>query len=144
MDGTITDLYGVNGWLDMLRSENATPYEQAQPLDDMARICELCELLQDRGYRIGVISWLSKEATKEYKKAVTKAKREWLERYLSIKLDEAHFVQYGTRKDYVAKDKQGILFDDDEKVREFWRGISVNPKEKNISEILESILENTF
>ena len=35
MDGTIADLYGVEGWLDMLRGEDATPYAIANPLYDM-------------------------------------------------------------------------------------------------------------
>ena len=29
MDGTIADLYGVNGWLEMLNAENPKPYEIA-------------------------------------------------------------------------------------------------------------------
>ena len=32
MDGTIADLYGVNGWLEMLREENARPYGIANPM----------------------------------------------------------------------------------------------------------------
>ena len=35
MDGTIADLYGINGWLDMLLEENARPYEIAKPLLNM-------------------------------------------------------------------------------------------------------------
>ena len=27
MDGTIADLYGVSGWLEMLRAENPKPYK---------------------------------------------------------------------------------------------------------------------
>ena len=35
MDGTLADTYGVNGWLQMLRAEDPTPYEKATPLYDM-------------------------------------------------------------------------------------------------------------
>ena len=35
MDGTIADLYGVDGWLKDLRAENPRPYEVAKPLYDM-------------------------------------------------------------------------------------------------------------
>ena len=28
MDGTIADFYGVDGWLDYLKAENTTPYEE--------------------------------------------------------------------------------------------------------------------
>ena len=41
MDGTIADLYGVNGWLEMLRNEDALPYEIAKPLYDMDIMREL-------------------------------------------------------------------------------------------------------
>ena len=64
------------------------------------------------------------------------AKKEWLVKNLPIIFDELHFVQYGKRKDYVVKDKNGIIFDDDKTVREKWRGISYNPQEQNIIDIL--------
>ena len=32
MDGTIADLYGVDGWLDDLINKSARPYEVAKPL----------------------------------------------------------------------------------------------------------------
>ena len=31
MDGTIADLYGVNGWLEYLQAENPWPYLAARP-----------------------------------------------------------------------------------------------------------------
>ena len=34
MDGTIADLYGVENWLNDLRTERTTPYEIATPLCD--------------------------------------------------------------------------------------------------------------
>ena len=58
-----------------------------------------------------------------------------------IKFDEMHFVKYGTRKDYIANDKNGIIFDDDERVRENWKGIAINPNTEDIIEILEKIKE---
>ena len=57
--------------------------------------------------------------------------------------DEMHIVKYGTRKDYVAKDKNGILFDDSEEVRKNWRGIPVNPNTENIIEFLKMVKELT-
>lgn len=35
LDGTLADLYGVDNWLGKLRSEDATPYEDATPLVNM-------------------------------------------------------------------------------------------------------------
>ena len=36
MDGTIADLYGVDGWLDNLINEDTRPYDIAKPLVNMA------------------------------------------------------------------------------------------------------------
>lgn len=140
MDGTIADLYGVAEWLPRLRAEDATPYTDAAPMVDVAEFQLQLAILQNRGYKLGIISWLSKNSSKSYKKAVTKAKKEWLtETFPEITFDEMHFVQYGTRKDYVAKDKHGIIFDDDERVREKWRGETVNPNTEDIIEKLKLI-----
>lgn len=84
MDGTIADLYGVENWLPMLRAEDATPYRIAKPLVNITRFNVLCGLLRRQGYEIGVISWLSKESSKEYKKAVRAAKREWLKNIFQL------------------------------------------------------------
>ena len=35
MDGTIANLYGVEGWLDDLENFRTRPYEQAKPLVNM-------------------------------------------------------------------------------------------------------------
>jgi hypothetical protein len=139
MDGTIADLYSVENWLSRLRDEDATPYLEARPMCDMAILSELLMEAKVQGYGIGIITWLSKDATKAYKKAIRQAKKQWLNNYLGVKLDEAHFIQYGTRKDYVAKDKKGILFDDDERVRILWKGKAYNPTEQNIIEVLQEI-----
>lgn len=142
MDGTIANLYGVTDWLPKLRAEDASPYAEAEPLTDMENLQLLLAILQNRGYKIGIISWLSKNSTKSYDKIVRKTKIEWLRAMLpKIQFDEMHIVKYGTRKDYVAKDKNGIIFDDDERVREKWRGESFNPNTDDIIEILKTIKE---
>lgn len=144
MDGTIANLYGVNNWLPKLRAEDASPYEEATPLIDMENLQLLLAILQNRGYKIGIISWLAKNSSKVYDKDVRKAKIEWLRAMLpEIHFDEMHIVKYGTRKDYVAKDKNGIIFDDDERVRAKWKGESFNPNIEDIIEILKTIKEMT-
>ena len=140
MDGTIADLYGVDNWLPRLRNEDATPYAEAHPLCNMDTLCKLLTEAKAMGYMIGIITWLSKEATKKYKRAVTQAKKEWIKKHIAIEIDEMHFIQYGTRKDYVAKDKEGIIFDDDNRVRAKWRGQAYNPMEHGIIEILRKIV----
>lgn len=142
MDGTIANLYGVENWLPKLRAEDASPYVEATPLTDMENLQLLLSILQNRGYKIGIISWLAKNSSKSYDKNVRKAKIEWLRAMLpEIHFDEMHIVKYGTRKDYVAKDKKGIIFDDDERVRAKWRGESFNPNTEDIIEILKTIKE---
>ena len=141
MDGTIADLYGVENWLPRLCDEDATPYLEARPMCNMIILSELLIEAKSQGYGIGIITWLSKDATKAYKKAIKQAKKQWLNNYLGVELDEAHFVQYGTRKDYVAKDKKGIIFDDDKRVRMWWKGEAYNPTEQNIIEVLQGIVK---
>ena len=38
MDGTIADLYAVNGWLEQLRAYNPNPYKVAEPMWDMVEL----------------------------------------------------------------------------------------------------------
>ena len=38
MDGTIASLYSVDGWLDYLIAEDATPYAVAEPYGDSKAI----------------------------------------------------------------------------------------------------------
>lgn len=143
MDGTIADLYGVENWLPMLRVEDATPYRIAKPLVNITRFNVLCGLLRRQGYEIGVISWLSKESSKEYKKAVRAAKREWLKKYFPACGNEIHLVQYGTPKHSIVKAKGAILFDDEYKNGVSWErngGEWINPTEKRIEKVLQSMV----
>lgn len=140
MDGTIANLYGVENWLEKLRAEDASPYMEAEPMVDMGELSRLLQKAVEMGYQLGVISWLSKEASKAYKQAIREAKLNWLKEHLEVELNEIHLVQYGTRKDYIAKDKEGILFDDDERVRKNWRGFAINPEETDILNFLKFIV----
>lgn len=138
MDGTIADLYAVEGWLDMLRAYDPTPYEMAKPLVRLAALARLLNRLQREGYTIGIISWLSKEPTPSYDKAVTNAKLEWLENHIpSVAWDEINIVPHGTPKHEVVANPYGILFDDEQKNRDEWVGTAYNVN--NIIEILKSL-----
>lgn len=132
MDGTIADLYGVDGWLEMLLASKPTPYEIARPLVNMARLARALNKAQRLGAEIGVISWLAKGSTPEYDKAVTYAKLKWLARHLpSVKWNEIKIVAYGTPKQTLGN---GILFDDEEKNRIEWGNEAYEPEK--IFEIL--------
>ena len=126
MDGTLANLYGVKNWLPMLLKSDPTPYKVAEPLLDMDELRARLEVLKARGYKIGIVSWLSKDGTTEYGKAVRTAKREWLDENLGIEFDELHFVKYGTPKSRVVNDKNGILFDDELPNRIAWKGTAYN------------------
>ena len=66
MDGTFVDLYGVDGWLNDLLTECARPYLEARPLLHLATFARLLHKAQAKGYKIGVVSWLAKNATAEF------------------------------------------------------------------------------
>ena len=123
MDGTIADLYGVEGWLDMLIAKDALPYEIAKPLIRLSALERILNRLQKQGYKIGIISWLAKNSTAEYDKAVAEAKEKWLKNHLaSVVFDEINIVEYGTPKENFAKSENDILFDDEKRNRDTWTG----------------------
>ena len=138
MDGTIADLYGVENWLDYLINEDATPYAEAKDLNNMEELARELNRLASKGYKVGIVTWLSKGATREYDKAVRQAKREWLKAHLpTVRLDEIHMVKYGTPKSRVVKDREGMLFDDEANNRKEWKGQAFDVQ--NILEILRGM-----
>lgn len=142
MDGTIADLYGVNGWLKCLRSGDESPYKQAQPLYDMAVLTGVLNLLKACGWKIIITSWLSKDSTKEYNKKVRSAKKEWLAKY-DFPYDEIHLVKYGTTKADCTRKKGGyqILVDDNGKVRNGWHlGDTINANENIMKDLISLLL----
>ena len=130
MDGTIADLYGVENWLNYLIASDALPYEIAKPLIRLNSFARILNRLQKQGYKIGIISWLSKNSNTSYDEKVTEAKKEWLKKHLaSVNFDEIHIVEYGTPKQTFAKTKNDILFDDEKKNRDAWTGKSFDVNE---------------
>lgn len=121
MDGTIADLYGVDGWLEYLRNEDTTPYDCAIPLIDVPYFNMLLTQLKNLGYTLGIISWSAKNGTKEYNKAVRASKLKWIKKYFGNIFDEFHVVKYGTPKHQVANIKDSIIVDDDYRVRNAWK-----------------------
>ena len=138
MDGTIADLYGVNGWLEMLINKDATPYVKAETLVNMNSLARVLNKLQKNGYEIGIISWLAKNSTADYDEKVTEAKKKWLAKHLkSVHFDFVKIVNYGTDKNIVLTGKTDILFDDETKNRENWGGVAYDVN--NIIEILKGL-----
>lgn len=141
MDGTIADLYGVNGWLEMLRAYDATPYKVAKPLYDMGELKIILEMLKLQGWKVVVTTWLSKGSTADYDKAVREAKIDWLKKY-NFPYDEIHLVKYGTTKANCTRKIGGyqVLVDDNKKVRDGWTLGKTIDANKNITNDLLVLL----
>lgn len=138
MDGTIANLYGVENWLDYLIAKSTFPYENAQPLLRFSALARRLNTLQKKGYQIAIISWLSKDSDTNYDNAVTQAKIKWLAKHLpSVHWDKLIIVPYGTPKENYCNNPTDILFDDEQKNRDNWKGIAYNAI--NILEILKEI-----
>ena len=135
MDGTIANLYGVENWLPKLCNADPSPYAEAKPLVRMASLARVLNRLQKNGYKIGVISWLSKNGSENYGEAVATVKREWLACHLkSVRFDYIDIVAYGTPKQ---NGRNGILFDDEEQNRNAWNGKAYDVD--NIIEVLKGL-----
>lgn len=142
MDGTIADLYAVEDWLPKLRAEDASPYLDAKPMWDMEALAGILRQLQNQGITITVITWLAKDSSAEYKKAVREAKLAWLEKY-DFPFDHFHGVQYGaTKADSVRKfTNNAWLIDDNEKVRSGWHlGEAIDPAEVDIISLFKGLI----
>lgn len=141
MDGTIADFYGVEGWLDALRSFSARPYAEAAPLMNFSALARQLNAAQRKGAKLVIISWCSKTSTPEFDMVVEIIKRRWLTEHLpSVRWDEIKVVPYGTNKAEVCgvDGEDFFLFDDEERNRDEWEeldGLAFNPSD--ITEILK-------
>ena len=142
MDGTIANLYNVEGWENKLRAEDPSPYADASPLVDMVRLAAIIAKLRSAGVTVGVISWGAMDGTAEYTRKVKRVKREWC-KYWGLAFDEFHVVKYGTPKHWVAKCKHSVLVDDNSEVRQTWTlGATVDASDSSrMMEQLENILQ---
>lgn len=141
-DGTWIDLYGVDNWLDYLLAENVYPYANAKPLVNLSLLARTIHELQRKGVKVGIISWLSKGGSEAYNAAVDITKRKWFKRHIpSVTFDEVRIVKYGTPKSSCATQANAILFDDEEKNRNEWKGIAFDEKDliKNLRAILSAL-----
>ena len=134
MDGTIADLYGVTGWLDMLIAHDATPYAIAKPLVNLSALARLMHKAQRNGFEICIVSALAKNSTDAYDEEVKTAKMGWLKKHLaSVQFDEIRFVPYTFVKNDVNSGSD-ILFDDEERHLTAWTGKAIHA-----SAILETL-----
>lgn len=135
MDGTIADLYGVENWLEKIIALNPSPYTEARPLLNLRSLARVLNRLRKNGYKIGIVSWLSKTSTTDYDELVTRAKKNWLRVHLgSVEFDRVDILPYGIPKE-IGRD--GILFDDEKPNRDRWTGTAYDVE--NILEVLRSL-----
>lgn len=127
MDGTLADYYAQKDWLEGLRKKEITAFLLAKPLYNIWEFSCLLYALQRKGYKIGIISWLPKNASPEYAERVKQAKLHWLKENLLVYPDEIQIVPYGTNKKEVAGAQNGILFDDEEQNRKDWGANAFSP-----------------
>lgn len=138
MDGTFVNLYGVENWLEYLINEDTTPYEIAKPLFNMSLFARYLNRLQQNGWEIAIVTWLSKNATDDYNMRVAKAKREWLNKHLpSVEWDRVTILEYGTPKQIYCDYEGDILFDDELNNRANWNGVAFDVE--NIIEVLKTL-----
>ena len=142
MDGTIADLYKVNGWLEDIHNENVRPYVLANPIYNAEELNILIDILKQFGWKIIITTWLAKDATEEYNEKVRKAKIEWLAKN-HFDYDEIHLVKYGTTKANCTRKHGGfqILIDDNEKIRNGWTlGDTINANENILKALADLVL----
>lgn len=136
MDGTIADLYGVDGWLDDLMNERTRPYDEARALLNLAHLARLLHKAQAKGYKIGIISWTSRGGSDLYNGAVAISKLIWLHKHLpSVVWDDIKITPYGTNKRVATGG--GILFDDEIGNRTAWGDGAFTPD--RITEVLKNL-----
>ena len=134
MDGTLAGLFYVKDFSKKLANGDMSPYLDAQPLYNVEEMANVISQLQERGYQIGIISYVSTTP-----REARKAKKEWLKRYFPF-ATEIHIIQEYTTKYKVAKDKSGILVDDAKKNRDAWQGLSINAYRANLVKELQALL----
>lgn len=122
MDGTIADLYGQKNWLERLKSEDTTIFLECQPLISEK---QLLELFPSDKYEISILSMTPNKCSKEYHNQVIQQKNEWLDKYFPS-ITKRIYKKYGNNKN-LKNSINAILVDDNETIRNNFKGISLNP-----------------
>lgn len=122
MDGTIADLYGQPDWLGAIRSEALGLFLRARPL-----VSEkvLLEKFPKEKYEIVILSMTPKGASLEYCERVIEEKNAWVDKYFPS-LTKRIYKKYGHNKN-LKNSTNAILIDDNEIIRNNWRGVALNP-----------------
>ena len=122
MDGTIADLYGTNEWLEKLINEDTEIFKECKPLTTQETLFE--KYPTDK-YDIKILSMTPKNASDEYCLNVIQQKNEWLDKYFP-QLQKRIYKKYGYNKN-LKNSKNAILIDDNEKIRNNFKGLALAP-----------------
>ena len=131
MDGTIAELYKVEGWLEALRSNDWSVYSNCAPRHNYQRINAAIEALVEQGWHVGVITWASKGISwgKDLRE-IAEIKNNWLRNFFPALADENFAcIPYGYSKADYLEEMAGAydvsyLVDDNKEVRQEWRSHS--------------------
>lgn len=123
MDGTIADLYSEPNWLSDLRNEKSNLFLNLKTLISQN---ELFELYPENEYNIVILSMTPKGASREYCEQVIEEKNQWLDIHFP-KLTKRIYKKYGYNKN-LKNSKNAILIDDNETIRNNYKGIALAPQ----------------
>lgn len=122
MDGTIADLYHYPNWLGALLSELPGLFLRLKPLIDEET---LLSIFPKEDYDIVILSMTPKNVSDEYCERVKAEKDAWLSMHFPS-LTKRIYKKYGHNKN-LKNSQHAILIDDNEDIRNNWKGIALNP-----------------
>ena len=133
LDGTLFDLYGKENWLYLLENHLCGAFEgDMLPEIDKREFLTIVYKLRDLGVHFEVVTWLPKNATKEYEWVCTEEKKRWCAEHLPF-INSVRCVPYGTPKQKVASPAGRMyLIDDNSQICAEWE-TKVKRKAINVS-----------
>lgn len=122
LDGTIASLYTEKNWLKRLHNEEEGLFLNLKPIINQET---LLEKFPKEKYEIVVLSMTPKGASLEYCEKVKTEKDLWLSEHFPS-ITKRIYKKYGHNKN-LKNSANAILIDDNEIIRNNWKGIALNP-----------------
>lgn len=122
LDGTVASLYTEKNWLKRLQNEEAGLFLNLKPIINQET---LLEKFPKEKYEIVILSMTPKDASLEYCERVKTEKDLWLSEHFPS-LTKRIYKKYGHNKN-LKNSANAILIDDNEIIRNNWRGVALNP-----------------
>lgn len=122
LDGTIASLYTEKDWLKRLHNEEEGLFLNLKPIINQEI---LLEKFPKEKYEIVILSMTPKGASLEYCERVKTEKDLWLSEHFPS-LTKRIYKKYGHNKN-LKNSANAILIDDNEIIRNNWRGVALNP-----------------